>query len=284
MGLRPTAVLLCALVALPALAQVADGDAHWARRAEGARGAIAAPAQIDAAIVSYLAALDKNPWDLEARWKLLRALRFKGVYVAQASQTKRAILDDAKKVGAVGIDQLDQHLSSRRAGTIDDGEIADVVAALRPIPNAGEFLYWDAANWGEWAIVYGKLAAVRQGAADRIRREATIVLNMNPRIEDGGGARILGRLHHQTPRVPFLTGWASNAEAVQYLEQSLALDPVDKLTQLFLAEALADSKSRGRAAEILRSLGPAPIDPLFAVEDAAVQDEARKLLASWAGK
>jgi hypothetical protein len=129
--------------------------------------------------------------------------------------------------------------------------------------------------------VFGKMAAVRQGAAERIRREATIVLHMDPRIEGGGGARILGRLHHQTPRVPLLTGWASNREAVRFLEQSAALDPDNKLTQLFLAEALADEKKKEHAVAILRSIATAPVDPGFAVEEASVRDDARKLLAAW---
>jgi len=284
--MRPsaTAVLACILVVLagaPLAAQVADGDARWARRAEGARGAVAATGPIDAAIAAYRAGLDKNPFDLEARWKLLRALRFKGVYVAQTDAEKKAIFDQAKRVGGEGVDQLNRHLSSRRAGSIADGQLGPIVAALRPIPNAGELLYWDAASWGEWALVFGKFAAARQGVADRIRREATIVINLDPRIENGGGARILGRLHHQTPRIPLITGWASNAEAVKYLEQSAALDPEDKLTQLFLAEALADHKSRGRAAIILRSLISDFVDPHFAVEDAAIQEEAKERLAEW---
>jgi tetratricopeptide (TPR) repeat protein len=273
----------CFLVvaAVPLAAQVSDGDAHWARRAEGARGSFAAAGQVDAAIGAYRVALEKNPWDLEARWKLLRALRFKGVYVAQTAAAKKAIFDEAKTIGGVGIEQLDRHLSSRRAGSISEGAIGPIVAALKPIPNAGELLYWDAANWGEWALVFGKVAAARQGVADRIRREASIVLTLDPHIENGGGARILGRLHHQTPRVPLITGWASNSEAVKFLEQSAAIDPHNKLTQLFLAEALADQKKKDRAAAILRSIVAARPDASVAVEDASAQDEARALLETW---
>lgn len=279
-----TAVLACGLLvfaAAPLFAQVEDGDQHWARRAAGARGAIAAAGPVEAAIAAYRAGLERNPFDLEARWKLLRALRFKGVYVAQTDAEKKEIFDEAKRIGAEGIQQLDRYLASRRAGPIVKGEIAPIVAALRDIPHAGELLYWDAASWGEWAIVFGKFAAARQGVADRIRQEATIVINMDPKIEDGGGARILGRLHHQTPRIPLITGWASNAEAVRFLETSAALDPKNKLTQLFLAEALADHKSRGRAAVVLKAVIADFVDPLYAVEDAAVQQEARRLLVAW---
>ncbi len=282
-----TSLLACGLlvlVAAPVLAQVAEGDAHWARRADGARGATAAAGPVDAAIAAYRVGLERNAFDLEARWKLLRALRFKGVYVAQEEAAKKAIFDEAKRIGSEGIQQLDRYLRSRRTGSVAEGEIKGVAAALRDISQAGELLYWDAANWGEWAIVFGKIAAARQGVADRIRREATLVLAMDPAIENGGGARILGRLHHQTPRIPLITGWASNAQAVAFLEKSAALDPSDKLTQLFLAEALADQKSRGRAAVILKGLVADFVDPLYAVEDAAVQQEAKRLLMEWGQK
>jgi hypothetical protein len=279
-----TAVLACGLLvfaAAPLFAQVEDGDRHWARRADGARGSIAAAGPVEAAIAAYRAGLERNPFDLEARWKLMRALRFKGVYVAQTEKEKKAVFDEAKQVGSEGIRQLDRYLSSRRAGPIIKGEIGPIVAALRDIPHTGELLYWDAANWGEWALVFGKVAAARLGVADRIRREATIVINMDPKIENGGGARILGRLHHQTPRIPLITGWASNAEAVRFLEKSAALDPENKLTQLFLAEALADHKSRGRATVILRGIVADFVDPLYAVEDAAVKEEAKLRLMEW---
>ena len=32
-------------------------------------------------------------------------------------------------------------------------------------------------------------------------------------------SRVLGRLHDQTPRIPFITGWASSKEAVRFLER-----------------------------------------------------------------
>ena len=63
-------------------------------------------------------------------------------------------------------------------------------------------------NWGEWALAYGKMAAVRQGAADRIRSEATIAMLINPKMDGGGPQRVLGRLHdHDAARaVPHRLG------------------------------------------------------------------------------
>ena len=103
---------------------------------------------------------------------------------------------------------------------------------------------WDAVNWGEWAVAYGKMAAARQGAADRIRREATIAELIDPKLEGGTPSRVLGRLHDQTPRIPFITGWASQREAVKFLEESYKVDPTNKITLVFLAEALVSDMKR----------------------------------------
>ena len=142
---------------------------------------------------------------------------------------------------------------------------------------------WDAVNWGEWALAYGKMAAARQGAADRIRRDATIANLVDPTLEGGTPSRVLGRLHDQTPRIPFVTGWASSKEAVKFLEQSLKIQPANKITLVFLAEALVsnDSASKPRAIQLLRSAVSTPSDPNYAVEDAAAIDDARAVLKKW---
>ena len=118
-------------------------------------------------------------------------------------------------------------------------------------------------NWGEWALAYGKMAAVRQGAADRIRREATIAMLINPKMDGGGPQRVLGRLHDMTPHVPFITGWASSNEAVRFLNESYKLDPANKITRVFLADALVsnDSKNSPEAIRILQDVINSPNDP-----------------------
>jgi len=124
---------------------------------------------------------------------------------------------------------------------------------------------------------------VKEGAADRIRRESTIAMLIDPKMEAGGPARVLGRLHDQTPHVPFITGWASNKEAVKYLNESLKIDPSNKITKVFLAEAMVDNDSgtKPAAVQILRDVVNAPNDPEFVVEWEAATNDARVLLRKW---
>jgi tetratricopeptide (TPR) repeat protein len=273
--------LLTMFAAIPAWAQVADGDAHYARRAEGAQGARAAATPIDAAIVAYQKAIAANANDLDARWKLLRAYRFKGAFVARTSDEKKQIYGTAKTAGDQALALVNRLLAAK--GVKANVAEKTVAEAARSIPGAGEVFVWDAVNWGEWALAYGKLAAAKQGAADRIRREATIAMLINPALEGGAPARVLGRLHDQTPRIPFITGWASSKEAVRFLSESLKVDPANKLTLVFLAEALVsnDSDAKPKAIEHLRKAVTIPNNPGFVVEETAATEDARALLKKW---
>ena len=271
------------MTASAALAQVAEGDQHYAARAEGHVGGRAKPAHIDAAIAAYQRAVAANPKDLEAHWKLLRAYRFKGAYVAASNDEKKIVYSAAKKAGEAALALLDNSLKAKGVTSVAKATEKQVADAARTIPGAAETFLWDSINWGEWALAYGKMAAAREGAADRIRREATIAMLVDPKLEGGAPQRVLGRLHDQTPRIPFLTGWASEKEAVRFLNESLKVDPSNKITKVFLAEAMVsnDSNTKPQAMQMLKECLTAPNPPEYEVEQAAATEEARALLKKW---
>jgi hypothetical protein len=280
-GFNARAIVLAAAVALPLFGQVADGDRHYANRADGAAGGVAKAAPIDAAIAAYQRAIAQNTNDLEAHAKLLRAYRFKGAYVATSLEDKKKIYGVAKMAGEHALNAVGRALAAR--GVKVDAPEKTVATAARSIPGVADVYLWDAINWGEWALAYGKLAAARQGAADRIRRGATIAHLADPKLEGGAPSRVLGRLHDQTPRIPFITGWASGKEALRFLEESRKQDPANKLTAFFLAEAMVsnDAKTRPQAVQMLRTIVASPNDPDYAVEDAATVADAKALLKKW---
>lgn len=268
-------------VAVPLFAQTAEGDRQYAARATGANGAHATAAPIDAAIAAYQRAIAQNPNDVDAHGKLLRAYRYKGAYVATSNDEKKKVYGDAKTAGQRALAVVGKLLTAR--GVKPDAPEKTVADAARAIPGAGEVYLWDAINWGEWALAYGKMAAARQGAADQIKRGATIAHLIDPALEMGAPSRVLGRLHDQTPRIPLITGWASSKEAVKFLEESLKHDPTNKITLVFLAEALAsnDSKTKPRAIQLLRTAATAPIHADYPVEDTAAANDAKALLKKW---
>ena len=270
-----------AAFAFPAAAQMSDGDQHWNARAEGHVGGRAKAASIDAAIAAYQKVVAQDSNNLDARWKLLRAMRFKGAYVASTVDEKKNVYGGAKTAGENALAVVNRLLAAK--GVKSNAAEKQTADAARTIPGAGEVFFWDSVNWGEWALAYGKMAAVRQGAADRIRREATIAMLVDPKMDGGGPQRVLGRLHDQTPHVPFLTGWASSKEAVRFLRESYKLDPANKITRVFLADAMVsnDSKSAPEAIRMLREVINSPNDPNYEVENAQAQEDAKALLREW---
>ncbi|MGK2859032.1 MAG: hypothetical protein ACSLFQ_17675 [Thermoanaerobaculia bacterium] len=283
---RAAAFLLAVLLTIPAAAQIATGDENWLLRAEGRQGAQASAVRIDAAIAAYRAAIAAEPSSLEARWKLARALWFKGKYATSNVETKKTIFLQARGFTQEALTLLEKTLRSRGIAGLEKASNEAVAKAAREVPHAGDTFYWDSVAWGEWAVAFGKMAAVRQGAADRILHSSTIAMLIDPMIGAGGGERVLGRLHNQTPRVPFVTGWASDKLAVKYLKQSLTREPGDKVTKVFLAEAMVaeSSKNKTAAVTLLGEVLNTPDDPAFAVEHAGAQNDARKLLADWGVK
>jgi hypothetical protein len=262
-------------------AQIAAGDQQWNARAEGHQGGRAKPERIDAAIAAYRRAVLQDPGNLEARWKLLRAIRFKGAYVASNADEKKRIYAMGKIEGDAAIAIVNRSLAAKGVkASAPEKQVAD---AIRNVAGAGEVFFWDSVNWGEWALAYGKRAAVREGAADRIRREATIAMLVDAKMDGGGPQRVLGRLHDETPHVPFLTGWASSKEAVRFLKESYRIDPTNKITRVFLADAMVsnDSSSRPEAIRVLREVINSPNDPNYEVENAQAQDDAKALLREW---
>jgi tetratricopeptide (TPR) repeat protein len=266
-------------VAADATTAIARGDAAWERRAEGARGARAQRAPIAAAVAAYEEAVKTDPANLEARWKLLRALWFEGDYVAASNEEKQRLFGRGKTVSeeawAVAAKRVGpSKLAAERA--------ADRAAALRAIPEAAPLLLWTAADWGLWGNAYGKLAAARQGVGGKVRDWAETLIALDERFEGGAGHRVLGRLHSEAPKVPFVTGWVDHDKAITELEKALAIDPAELSNRYFLADALLAHRpaAKARALALLREVAASKPRPTDLVEDTALAAEARQRLAA----
>jgi tetratricopeptide (TPR) repeat protein len=267
------------------VAQMAQGDAAWNRRADGhaAGTGRALPGPIGEAIAAYQRALKEQPERLEVYWKLLRAMHYRGEYVVATREDKQAVFGAARDVAEAGIERL-----SRKAGgraRFDALAPAAAAKALAGVPEAAPILLWAGIHWALWGDNFGRLAAARQGVGDRVRRYCEVVIALDERYGDAGGHRLLGRLHTLAPKVPFITGWIDRDKAVSELRQAYALAPAYPLNAVFLADALLQYQP-GKAAQARRMLHdvldvlPAP-DRVVEDEDAAKQ--ARQLLEKYPG-
>ena len=260
---------------------IAEADAHYARRDAGHAGGRAGSLEIFEAVAGYeRAATDRE--SAEARWKLARALYFLGTYTGLAGAAQVAIFERARRFG----DEAIAIVARRRSPKSRPRALApDAAAALSAgDPDAAPSYFWTAVAWGQWSLASGRFEAARTGAAQRIRDDCLTLIRIDPAFEEGGGYRILGRLHDQAPRIPLLTGWVSRAEALRFLRLAVEAAPRNMVNRHFLAEALAHRGGRDEREEGIRLEEQIVADQPAAdhlVEELALQETARTNLIEW---
>jgi tetratricopeptide (TPR) repeat protein len=279
-------VLLITLLGLGSLGAQADdvmrGDAAWARRAEGEREGRPSPDPIGEALEAYEAALSASPGDLEARWKLLRALHFAGDFSGRDAKERRAVFDRAREASEAGLERLEREVGAgERLGATDLETLGERLdAAGLKTSDVARLYFWAAINWGAWSRVVGLLGAVRQGVANRLYRYTSLAVALEPGYEDGGPPRLLGRLHAELPRVPFLSGWVDRSKAIPLVESAYALAPEDPGNRLLLALTLLDlaPERRNEALDLLRQVERLTPRPSMRIEDLAMRKQALRRL------
>lgn len=280
--LVPLAAALSAAAQVPA-SRAAEADRLWDTRAAGATGGTALPGPIDAVIATCRKGIVEAPGSIDLRWRLMRAFYFKGEYAVFDVASKRAIFDEGKVAGEEALTLIRKDAGVRTGKPLEKASPVELVPFVTGRPDVVAAFYWASVDWGKWAIVFGKTAAVKKGAAAKIRDYATSVILLDSQLEGGGGYRVLGRLHHQTPSVPFLTGWASREEALRNLRLAIKTLPGDFINRLYLAEAMWDYEAarRDEARKALETLIAATPSPSLPVEDRKTQEVARAVLTSW---
>jgi tetratricopeptide (TPR) repeat protein len=278
-ALRALLAIGCVAVAVPAIASdaatsIAAGDDAWSHRAEGAEEDRAASAPIAEAIAAYEAALEADPRNLEAMWKLERALHFQGTFTAMSPAER-------ERVWERGTELAERSLAILHGDSgWQDREPAAVAAEVTDRPLGAAIHFFAAVHWGLWGETKGSMAAVRQGIAKRIRDHALVAVALDETFEGGAPRRFLGRLHAVAPRVPFFTGWVSREEAIEQLERAVEIGPGHLTNRLYLAEALLehDPERRDEALREIEAVIAATPAADNLVEDRRAQVEARAAL------
>jgi tetratricopeptide (TPR) repeat protein len=261
---------------------VSEGDGWYLKRQEGRVGLKASAGPINQAIALYDKAT-ADPHYVEARWKLMRALYFKGVYTGLDDDARKAVFEKARRIGDDAIAILDSSLEDRGIKGIVEYGPEFLAGNLKQRADAAPTFYWTSTCYGQWALSVGTVEAARKGVADKIRDWGATVVGIDPEFEEGGGYRILGRLNDQAPWIPFITGWVSRDDAVKYLRQALQVNARNFANRHFLAEALhkGDEKQQAEAVSLEQSVVADQPSPQRLVEDLSFQELARKNLEAW---
>ena len=238
----------------------------------GAIDGVANPREVEAAIDLYRRAISLAPHDIDLLARLMRALHFRGAYTGADLEEKKKIFAEGRKLGQNAVDRLEAQAKVAKG--------MSRIEALRLVKGSPALYLWTAGHWGEWALVRGKFAAARSGIASRLRDLAQTVIEIDPLFEDGAGYRILGRLHSEAPRIPFITGWVSRDKALQYLRRAHRIGPEHPVTLYFLGEAILDHEpeKKNEALRLLDLCATNPPRPDTLLEDARYATLARRHL------
>jgi tetratricopeptide (TPR) repeat protein len=233
------AIALLSIAGSPVLAQPLSesADQLYAQRADLTSARQAADL--------WRTALQRNPQDFEAAWKLARADYWLGGRVAQGD--RKAFLENG----------------------IEAGETAATIE-----PNRPEGHFWMAANMGALAESFGLRAGLEYRTPVRERLER--VLKIDPAFQQGSADRALGRWYFRVPR---LFG-GSRTRAEEHLRASLTYNPNSTASHFFLAEVLAADDRKAEARAELERVLDAPLDPEWTPEDQEFKAKAKAMLAT----
>ena len=207
---------------------------------------------IDTAIEHFISANpNKNP---EAALYLLKCYYFKGEYVLENKESKKAVFDKGKQLGEKYIKLYHQN------------------AAIR---------YWYLVNLGSWAEVYGTIKAAREGVADIMKEQSEKIITLDPKYKEGGGYFMLGAVHLKSPYIPFLLSWPDKNKAVDYLSRAAYTGEATLVQKRYLAHALYKTGDKKDALELLKEIIRSKPSKDEYVEDLEDIREAKLLLKSF---
>lgn len=261
--------LLICLSGRPLDAQLTAGDLAWAERAVILDGQLATPERVEAAILAYRQVIASDPYRLEARWKLLRALHYAVDFTTLPDEVKQERLDEAIDLAEAGREST----GDASGDTSGDADRARV-------------LFWSAIAWGMRAQRVGPVTIVRKGVATRMHDLARESLALDPSVDDGGALRLLSRLHSSMPRLPFISGWVRRELALPLAQQAYELDTTHPGNGLILSLALIERAPDQweEASQLLQEILHTSPRPDFLVEDLAIRAQAGKQLERLLGK
>ena len=250
------------------------GHEAFEQRAVDAIGVQAPAGPVASAAECFRLAVELAPERFEPRVELLRALFFQGEYAARSDAERKAVFLEGRDFFERSLDLLSRDLGLDLR-SLNPHQVA---RALDRRPEARPMFFFGAMHWGLWADYFGNVAALRSGAAKRMRELGELCLALTPDIDSAGGHRLVGQLHAKVPRIVFVSMWIDRDRGLRELERAVQLGPENPLNLTFLAEALADlGRDRERARALITQVLEREPRPDHLVEDRKAIQRARNV-------
>ena len=247
-----------------AAANIAAGDAHWAKRSD--------PNEIRAAIAAWEKAAQADPKNVELLVKLTRGNYFLADGFLRANDKEYLkYMDIGVKWGEKAMQAASPEFDKKMQGG------AKLPEAVVVIPKEGvPAMYWYASSLGKWAK--RKSFAVLLGQKDNVRAIMTRVLELEPNYYHGGPYRYFGVFYAVAPA--FAGGDLKKSK--ESFEKSLQLAPTYVGTKVLWAEELAVKEQDEETFDkLLNEVLAAPDDviPELKPEIMVEKQKAKELLA-----
>jgi len=213
---------------------LSEAETHYERRED--------QRELLNAISSFEEALQADPGNYEAAWRLSKAYWYDGNF---SSSDKNSIFQKGIEAGKKAVE-------------------------INPVQCEGHF--WLGINYGLLAESSSALSAL--DLVDDVKREINRAMEINENCECGGPARVLGKLYS---RLPWFKG-GSKKKAVSYLKQSLDLCPQDTQSRIFLAEIYESQGQRDQAFDLLKQVEMIEPEPEWIPETKANKLSAEKMI------
>ena len=140
-----------------------------------------------------------DPHYVEARWKLMRALYFKGAYTGLDEESRKAVFEKARKVGDDAIAIFESSLEERGIkGFIEFGPDFARGQPEGPVRRRAHVLLGRRDPRASGRSPSGQIDAARKGAADKIRDCGLTVIGIDIAVRGGRG--LPDRGSHSTTR------------------------------------------------------------------------------------
>jgi tetratricopeptide (TPR) repeat protein len=190
---------------------IKKGDNYFEMRAADHDGAWASTVPVTNALSAYLKAYELGDRSAELITKILQASYFYARYAEKERDKQKEVLQKG----------------------IDIGE-----EAIKKYSDDTALNYEMSVCWGRWGVVNGIFASAMKGVANKIRKYAEKTIKLDPDYAEGGGYRVMGRLHFMAPRIPLILSWPSKEESLKYLKKAVNVGSDNPTNHFYFAESL----------------------------------------------
>ena len=206
---------------------IEKGASYFAKRADNRENLKVDSTNINLAIDHFKKALTTETDHEKACDYLLLCYYYKGAFVASSPKEQKA-----------------NYLLGERLGE----------QAIKKYPKNEAILLWYIGNMSKYGEANGIIASAKNGLADKIKKQAEKLLELNAEFYDGSAYKLMGVINYKVPYIPLFITWPDKKKAEEYLKKALAVNPKSISNIYYYAEYLTEVKRNSEAKALLNKL------------------------------